>query len=173
MNVTVDELMALFEAEAKRRPLADRIKQTTGFERVKALREFYKLAETDILDAGERQWGMDPYEVDWLSIFTPIEYALWYDIRGKGLVAYPQYPVGRYIVDFANPCARIAIECDGAAWHKDLEADQRRENEILCMGWSVYRITGKDCLTISDPETGKRSAASDFIDRILLGHGLK
>lgn len=34
---------------------------------------------------------------------TPIERWLWADIRHADAVFYPQYPVGNFFVDFANP----------------------------------------------------------------------
>lgn len=95
------------------------------------------------------EWGIDPYE--WESCraisLTPIEAALWHDIRAVDIVVYPQYPVGRFFVDFGNPVARVAIECDGARWHLDKEKDSKRDEELAALGWTVYRITGRDCFT--------------------------
>lgn len=77
---------------------------------------------------------------------TPIEAAIWTDIRCEGAVLYPQYPVGRYFVDFANPRARVALECDGKEWHQDQAKDDARQSDIESWGWTVYRIGGGDCL---------------------------
>jgi len=67
-------------------------------------------------------------------------------------VAYPQWPVGRFFVDFANPVAKVAIECDGKAFH-DVERDAKRQGEIEAMGWAVYRFTGRECNVESVIET--------------------
>lgn len=95
------------------------------------------------------EWAIDPYE--WESCrsirLTPIENALWHDIRAVDIVVYPQYPVGRFFVDFGNPAAKVAIECDGERWHLDKQKDARRDQEMADMGWRVYRITGRNCLT--------------------------
>lgn len=96
------------------------------------------------------EWGIDPYA--WSApetgiCLSPIEMALWDDIRMLNMVMYPQYPVGRFFVDFANPGARVAIECDGKRWHTDVVRDRERQAEIEEMGWVVYRITGRDCFT--------------------------
>jgi very-short-patch-repair endonuclease len=156
-----------FRKEAERCEFVREIRYPKDrFSRLSALRQFYKLADEEIFEAGSEEWGIDPYEVDWIQVFTPIEYALWHDIRGAGCVFYPQYPVGRYFVDFANPVAKVAIECDGAKWHMDKEKDAERQREIESAGWVVYRITGSDCVTDFDEETMEISAARNFIDEI-------
>ncbi len=156
------------ELERIRAPFADAIK--TDVNGRAALIQFYRLAAPQIIEAGPSEWGIDPYEVDWISVFTPIELALWHDIRAADLVMYPQYPIGGYFVDFANPAAKVCIECDGSQWHKDVEKDAIRQRNIEAKGWTMYRITGRDCKTDSDSETGAKSAARAFIDRIAANH---
>lgn len=118
--------------------------QAPNWERIRA---YYRHNEMAIHQAGASCWGIDPYAWDHDAgiRMSPIEAALWCDIRAVGVVLYPQYPVGRRFVDFGNPVAKVAIECDGAAWHVDAEADAQRQREIESKGWTVYRITGRDC----------------------------
>ncbi len=158
------EIALSFERQAKRAEFARGILSEKT--RRQALRAFYRLAVQEIFEEGSREWGIDPYEVDWMSVFTPIERALWHDIRAANVVMYPQFPVLGYFVDFANPVSKVCIECDGAKWHTDAAADAKRENAIRIEGWRMYRITGRDCKTESDTETGERSAARVFIDRL-------
>lgn len=103
-------------------------------------------------------WGMDPYEWEEAGIvLSPIEAALWHDIRAESLVLYPQYPVGRFFVDFGNPAWRVAIECDGARWHTDRERDQQRQAQIEALGWTVHRVGGSTCKTdtaVTETESG-------------------
>lgn len=109
---------------------------------------------------------------------TPIEAALWQDIRQVGVVLYPQLPVGRYFVDFGNPIARVAVECDGQQWHRDAERDAKRQHEIEGMGWTVYRISGRECLAdleellIDGKLKRAPSAAHKLIRHIADAHGL-
>ena len=112
------------------------------------IRAYYSGHQRSILEAGRNAWSLDPYqwEFDGGIKLTPIERLLWADIRTEGVVLYPQYPVGRFFVDFANPAAKVAIECDGAAFHTNQDRDDARQAEIEAMGWHVYRITGADCL---------------------------
>lgn len=120
------------------------------------IRRFYGAHERAILSDG-LEWFGDPadplygdaygWEHEGGIVLTPIERQLWHDIRAESLVLYPQYPVGRFFVDFGNPVFRVAIECDGAAWHTDLARDAARQREIEAMGWAVYRLTGKQCGT--------------------------
>ena len=86
----------------------------------------------------------DPYQyADWLNIFTPIEKNVWIDIRFLGVPFYPQFPIGQYFADFADPVKKIVIEVDGKEFHKDEEKDKVRQREIESKGWKVYRIKGK------------------------------
>lgn len=106
-----------------------------------------------MVDAGHAEWiGGDPYEIaDWAMLFTPIEYAVWGDIRRNCLPMWPQLPVGRYFVDFGNPVFKIAIECDGEEFH-DAVKDAERDHEMRKMGWTVHRIPGWQCLNhIEEP----------------------
>lgn len=156
------------ELSSIRDPIARAIQSEAT--RRQSLRQFYRLVGSQIQDAGSAEWGIDPYEVDWISIFTPIELALWHDIRAADLVMYPQYPIKWYFVDFANPAAKVCIECDGSQWHQDTEKDAIRQRNIEAQGWTMYRITGRACKTDSDPETGAKSAAREFIDYIAERH---
>lgn len=115
-------------------------------ERFVNIRANYKRHQA-MVDAGLSEWFKgDPYEVgDWLSVFTPIEFSMWQDIRGMGLDLWPQLPVGRFFVDFGNPVAKVAVECDGRQWHLDQEKDAARDAELERMGWKVYRVPGWQC----------------------------
>lgn len=111
------------------------------------IREHYRRNTTAIYAGGGDDWGIDPYawDDDCGIVLTPIESALWEDIRQAGAVLYPQYPVAGFFVDFGNPVARVAIECDGAAFHTDRAKDARRQAAIEANGWTVYRFTGREC----------------------------
>lgn len=85
----------------------------------------------------------DPYKYfPWFQRFTPIEKNVWRDIRYLGLPFYPQFPIGKYFVDFADPLMKIVIEVDGKEFHKDHEKDLARQREIESKGWEVIRIPG-------------------------------
>lgn len=85
----------------------------------------------------------NPYRYyDWSNIFTPIENNVWADIRYVGLPMYPQYPVGPYFLDFADPVKKIGIEVDGKEFHLDIEKDTARQTELERMGWKIIRIPG-------------------------------
>lgn len=85
----------------------------------------------------------DPYQYgDWISLFSPIENNVWSDIRYLGLPMYPQYPVGKYFIDFADPIKKIGIEVDGKEFHQDIEKDEFHQSELEKLGWEIIRITG-------------------------------
>jgi very-short-patch-repair endonuclease len=164
----------------RRNRLAQRVMEAgERGERLNAIKRFYEDVRTDLLKSPAHQWAHGPYMLDWLKLFTPIECALWEEIRDIGAVFYPQYPVGRYFVDFGNPVARVAIECDGKEFHQDRAADSLRQAEIEAQGWVVYRITGRDCMisadeVLDDDGTLLRyeSPSSRFVTDIAMRHAL-
>jgi very-short-patch-repair endonuclease len=98
---------------------------------------------------------IDPYvkEIPWTKFFSPIETNAWDDIRGYGRVPlYPQYPIAKYFVDFANPFLKIVIECDGKEFHRDRKKDIARDEDLKTLGWNVFRISGSDCKKIIYPD---------------------
>lgn len=122
-----------------------------------AIRNFYSAHHQQIMSASPMQYGCDPYWWSDCIEMTPIERSMWSDIRGTGIVFYPQYPVLNFFVDFANPQMKIAIECDGKDWH-DPKKDAIRDAKLRDIGWNVYRFTGSDCKKIgheSEDDSGR------------------
>lgn len=139
------------------------------------IRAHYARITPLILAERKNEWAVDAYDWDegkGMIHLTPIESWLWADIRNANAVFYPQYPVGRFFVDFANPKAKVAIECDGAAYHLDKAKDEARDELLGRMGWVVYRAPGWLCRTEFNPETGEPGKAAQFVNRIVHHHGL-
>lgn len=86
----------------------------------------------------------NPYPIDWLPLFTPIESRAWDAIRYIGLPMWPQYQIGKYFADFADPIKKIVIECDGKDYHAP-GSDDERDRLMIAQGWTVFRISGADC----------------------------
>jgi very-short-patch-repair endonuclease len=131
----------LIELDARMRPVRGH-----WVDRFEALRHNYRVYADGVRN-GIVSWDAreDPYVVaNWAALFTPIEAAIWSDIRALSLPFWPQFPVGKYIVDFADPVRRIALECDGAAYHDPIK-DRARDAALEKMGWTTYRIPGRDC----------------------------
>lgn len=139
-----------------------------------ALRAHYAWVTPRILAAPKNEWAVDAYEWDGKGMMrmTPIEGWLWAEMRDANAIFYPQYPVGRVFVDFANPKARVAIECDGAAYHTDKAKDAARDAVLAEMGWTVYRAPGWLCARDNDPDTAALGEAGAFVRRIVARHGL-
>lgn len=135
------------------------------------IRAHYAALTPRILNEASNEWAIDAYAWDnGMISMTPIEYWLWGDIREAGLVMYPQYPVSGVFVDFANPRAKVAIECDGREFHKDKAKDQRRDEGLQALGWTVYRITGSECRQDFNEETMTPGAARRLVDMIARNH---
>lgn len=138
-----------------------------------AIRAHYETMTPLILATPKDEWAIDPYQWDTgIITMTPIECWLWSDIRNLGLVMYPQYPVGRYFVDFANPRARVAIECDGAEFHTDKAKDAARQRDIEALGWTVHRLDGWECRDEWTAEHGP-GRAERVLSALADMHGLR
>jgi hypothetical protein len=134
---------------------------------------FYDRNRDFILAEARNEWAIDPYAWSEFISLTPIEDWLWGDIRNANVVMYPQYPEAGFFLDFANPVAKVAIECDGRAYHLDKEKDARRDAKLRASGWHVYRLTGSECRTEFDEETMEPGYARVFVEAIGQIHGLK
>lgn len=99
------------------------------------------------VDVGLESWFEEnQYAVgDWVLIFTPIEQEAWYHIRRAGLPLWPQLPVAGFFLDFGNPVAKVALECDGAGFH-DPKKDAARDRKLASLGWTIYRAPGWQCV---------------------------
>lgn len=134
-------------------------------------KRFYESASPQILQCPSNDWAIDAYAWDGEGItMTPIESALWSDIRQLNAVFYPQYPIGKFFADFANPVAKVVLECDGAEFHQDKEKDAKRDKEMMSMGWTVYRFAGWQCKREQDDETGELPAHYLELKRICAFH---
>jgi very-short-patch-repair endonuclease len=89
--------------------------------------------------------------MDWVKVFSPIEYMMWCDIRNYNMRMWPQYPIGKYFADFANVEHKVVIECDGKMWHNQ-ELDAVRDAFMIEEGWTVYRISGAECFRVAERE---------------------
>ena len=88
-------------------------------------------------------------EINDLYDDSPLEDALWTELKRLSLLAERQYDVSasgsRYFLDFALFCAagKLDIETDGDRWHADparIPEDNRRNNALATQGWQVLRF---------------------------------
>ena len=67
-------------------------------------------------------------------------------LRERGYRVRPQYPAGRYRIDLVveGGTRRLAIECDGDAYHGEdnAESDAGRQRDLERVGWRFVRIRG-------------------------------
>ena len=76
---------------------------------------------------------------------SPIEFKLYEAMCQKGLYSTPQFRIESYIVDFAFPDVKLAIEADGIAYHTGdrRERDRKRDWRLKTQfGWTVMRFYG-------------------------------
>lgn len=73
---------------------------------------------------------------------SPPEQVLWNAIR-SGQLGVPfrrQVPLGRYIVDFVAPRAKLIVEVDGSCHRFTESADARRDRKLGRLGYRVLRL---------------------------------
>ncbi|WP_189708972.1 AAA domain-containing protein [Streptomyces phaeofaciens] len=67
-------------------------------------------------------------------------------LRARGYRVRPQYPAGRFRIDLVveGGTRRLAVECDGDAFHteENADADAARQRELERVGWTFVRIRG-------------------------------
>lgn len=112
------------------------------------IRQYYMENISEMLSMSKESItnGLYAYDLDWPSFFSPIEEVAWNSIRSHGnIVLYPQFPLFNYFIDFANPYLKIGLELDGEEYH-DIEKDRKRDEFLSSIGWSIFRISGKEAL---------------------------
>ena len=86
---------------------------------------------------------------------TESERVLWSRLRGKqlsGIQFYRQKPIGKYIVDFYAPKAKLVIEVDGSQhMQKDhYNKDKYRDENLASLSLKVIRFNSKEVLEETD-----------------------
>src|SRR5205823_3466338 len=79
---------------------------------------------------------------------TEAERRLWWELRELGLSNRfrRQHPIGRHIVDFACPAAKLVVELDGGQHAVQTSADEGRRVEIARRGYRVVRFWNGDVM---------------------------
>jgi len=80
---------------------------------------------------------------------TNIEKKLHDELVRRGIEFEFQFPTrSGFIIDFAFPGKRLAVECDGAAWHVPGNRRDRFRDFILRRGgWTILRFTEQEILS--------------------------
>ncbi len=86
---------------------------------------------------------------------TDAEQRLWFRLRRKqlhGVQFYRQKPLGRYIVDFYAPAARLVVELDGGQHFEPagIEHDRKRDAWLHGVGLQVLRFDDRQALLETD-----------------------
>ena len=109
-------------------------------------KSLWPIDEVVLSTKGSHLWT-DPYLYgDWGSLLSKAEFGVWHDIRLFGLKFLPEFPAGKYFIDFADPIRKIAIEVQSKQWHSGadkLHFDIDRTKRLEDMGWFVMWIDAR------------------------------
>jgi very-short-patch-repair endonuclease len=99
-----------------------------------------------VLDLRRPQSQTDLIDRERLKCESPIERRLYDALQIIGYYVQTQVPCGKYRIDLALPTYKIAIECDGKAYHSTPEQkahDRRKDAYLSKHGWKVLRFSGR------------------------------
>jgi very-short-patch-repair endonuclease len=99
-----------------------------------------------VLDLRRPQSQTDLIDRERLKCESPIERRLYDALQILGYYVQTQVPCGKYRIDLALPTYKIAIECDGKAYHSTPEQkthDRRKDAYLRKNGWRVLRFSGR------------------------------
>jgi very-short-patch-repair endonuclease len=99
-----------------------------------------------VLDLRRPQTQTTSVDQERLKCESPIERQLYDTLRILGYYVQTQVPCGKYRIDLALPVYKIAIECDGKAYHSTPEQktrDRRKDAYLRKNGWKVLRFSGR------------------------------
>ena len=108
---------------------------------------------------GRAMWNYDPHlkgkARELRKNTTDSEKALWSRLRNKqllGIQFYRQRPIGKYIVDFFAPRAKLVVEVDGSQHVEDrhVQQDKTRDDYLASLGLKVLRFNSREVLKESD-----------------------
>jgi very-short-patch-repair endonuclease len=104
-------------------------------------RQTYKKIQ---MEAKARPESVQVGTSDGMVWMSPMEHRLYDAMLKEGLTPVAQCLVEGYIVDFAFPDIKLAIEADGAAFHTEdrHERDRKRDWILGKKGWTVKRYHG-------------------------------
>lgn len=101
----------------------------------------YRKIQKEAADRPESTQVKTPFGEVWMS---PIELKLYEEMRREGLSPEPQLCIKGYFVDFAFADVKVAVEADGAAFHRGdrRERDRERDKVLHRAGWTVQHYDG-------------------------------
>lgn len=105
---------------------------------------------------------VNPYILDWQGYLNENEFSVFATCRCIGVAFYPQYSVGKFCLDFANPYYKIGIEVDSNTYHT-YEKDLQRDIELKKLGWKIYHLTSAESYSNSKQNMQEIDLSSDYL----------
>ena len=119
-----------------------------GWDKREVLYRYYDLVAPQIMkiaaEEGPYTRGCEKYGLPWVQTFSHAEKFAWEKLHNHpSVMLYPEYPVGKFFLDFGNPALSIGVEIDGKNYH-DKDYDFARDLALLRQGWIIFRVPAKE-----------------------------
>jgi very-short-patch-repair endonuclease len=102
---------------------------------------------------------------------TPAESLRWGALHREQVRGVPfrrQHPIGQFVLDFACPSRKLAIEVDGSVHITQTEQDAERTETLKWFGWTVVRFSNHQ---VSNDLPGVVAEITELIDALPLAPG--
>lgn len=132
------------------------------FQQRKEIMRCYELLMPYILKR-KAHW-INPYILDWQGYLNENEFSVFATCRCIGVAFYPQFTVGRFCLDFANPYYKIGIEVDSNTYHT-YEKDLKRDIELKKLGWKIYHLTSAEAYSNSKQNMEEINIEPDYLTK--------
>ncbi len=99
---------------------------------------------------------------------TSAEDALWERLRNRQVLGFKfrrQHTVGRFVLDFYCPEAKLGVEVDGSIHHELKEVDRERERHLQSRGICLLRFSNKQVMNDSDAVSREIAKALNVQER--------
>jgi very-short-patch-repair endonuclease len=135
-----------------------------------------RVESTDASGIDSAALRRDAQSADRTRIAPPVPFDSWFEVDvylrivGRGYRVTPQYEVAGFRIDLVveGMYGRLAVECDGDAWHGPdrYDYDMARSRDLERCGWTICRVAGSSFE--QDPDAALRDVW-DALNRLQVG----
>lgn len=141
----------------------DKVKGKNKIKMFSEIRAFYNLLNDETIKNYLYFFFPSEFRKYLEDTFTVPEKNAWESIRYENLPFYPEFPVDKYFLDFADPINKLGIEIFGNSYHQNPLKDFERLLKLRDCGWYIFVIFPKGTnISLDEHVTGGGRVDSHF-----------